>query len=140
MTRYLSVFTNKRMLITLLLGFSGGIPLSLVGSTMQAWLGDAKIDIATIGLFSLIGLPYALKFLWGPIMDTYNLPFLGLRRGWMAVSQLGLLTATVGLAFCSPSADLKMFSLMAFLVAFFSASQDNVIDAYRTEIVQDKSE
>lgn len=140
MTRYLSVFTNRRMLITLLLGFSGGLPLALIGSTLQAWLANAHIDIATIGQFSLVGLPYAMKFLWAPLMDNKALPFLGLRRGWMVVCQLGLLLSTLGLAFISPVSAIGLFSLMAFLVAFFSASQDIVIDAFRTEIIVDARE
>lgn len=140
MTRYFTVFTNKRMLITLMLGFSGGLPLALVGSTLQAWLTEAKVDTATIGLFALVGLPYAMKFLWAPLFDNKPLPFLGLRRGWMVVSQVGLILATVGLAFVSPSASMTLFSMMAFMVAFFSASQDIVIDAYRTEIIENRDE
>lgn len=140
MNRYLSVFTNKRMLRTLLLGFSSGIPLALVGSTMQAWLTDEKLDVATIGQFALVGLPYAMKFLWAPLMDFKALPFLGLRRGWMVVCQIGLFLTTVGLAFTSPSAALSLYSLMAIAVAFFSASQDIVVDAYRTEIIDDQDE
>src|ERR1035437_5958572 len=140
MTRYLSVFTNRRMLITLLLGFSGGLPLALIGSTLQAWLANEHVDIATIGQFSLVGLPYAMKFLWAPLMDNKALPFLGLRRGWMVVCQLGLLATTLGLAFISPVSAIGLFSLMAFLVAFFSASQDIVIDAFRTEIIADERE
>jgi len=139
-SRYLAVFTNRRMLVTFLLGFSGGLPLALLGGTLQGWLADAKVDIATIGLFSLVGLPYAVKFLWGPLMDSNPLPFLGLRRGWMVTSQVGLLGATIGLALCNPASNITLFSCMAFLVAFFSASQDIVIDAYRTEIVEDKQE
>lgn len=128
------------MLRTLLLGFSSGIPLALVGSTLQAWLSDEKLDISTIGLFALVGLPYAMKFLWAPLMDIKPLPFLGLRRGWMAVCQIGLFAATIGLALTSPAGNLSFFSMMALLVAFFSASQDIVVDAYRTEIVSDKDE
>ena len=140
MNKYIAVFTNRRMLVTLLLGFSSGIPLALTGSTLQAWLSNAKVDIATIGQFSLIGLPYAMKFLWAPIMDSKPLPFLGLRRGWMVVCQLGLFIATIGLALSDPTAAIGMFSLMALLVAFFSASQDIVVDAYRTEIITDEKE
>jgi MFS transporter, PAT family, beta-lactamase induction signal transducer AmpG len=140
MNRYFTVFTNKTMLRTLLLGFSSGIPLALVGSTLQAWLSDEKLDISTIGLFALVGLPYAMKFLWAPLMDLKPLPFLGLRRGWMTVTQIGLFAATIGLALTNPADNLSTFSMMALLVAFFSASQDIVVDAYRTEIVSDKDE
>jgi PAT family beta-lactamase induction signal transducer AmpG len=140
MNKYLSVFSNRRMLVTLLLGFSGGLPLALVGSTLQAWLARSAIDIATIGQFALVGYPYALKFLWAPFMDNTPLPFLGLRRGWMAVSQIGLFAATFGLATVNPAHAMPIFSLLAFLVAFFSASQDIVIDAYRTEIIEEEAE
>ena len=140
MTKYLSVFTNKRMLISLLLGFSSGLPLALTGSTVQAWLSDAKIDIATIGLFALVGLPYTMKFVWAPLLDNCPLPFLGLRRGWMVVCQIGLFGATLGLGSVNPANALSLFSCLALLLAFFSASQDIVVDAYRTEIIKEQNE
>lgn len=141
MNKYLKVYFHRRMLTTLLLGFSGGLPLMLATSTtVQAWLSDAKVDISTIGYFALIGLPYALKFLWAPLLDIYKLPFLGLRRGWLAVSQIGLIAATVGMAFQDPATHMDMFALMAFLMAFFSASQDIVIDAYRIEVLEGEEE
>lgn len=140
MTRYFTVFTNKRMLVTLLLGFSGGLPLALIGATLQAWLTTSGLDVATIGLFALVGIPYSLKFLWAPFLDARPLPFLGLRRGWMVVTQAGLFASTVTLAFLDPTSQLTLISLVAFIVAFCSASQDIVIDAYRTEIMTDKAE
>jgi PAT family beta-lactamase induction signal transducer AmpG len=140
MNRYLRVFTQKRMLSTLLLGFSGGLPLALTGGTLQAWLNDSKVDVATIGMFALVGLPYAMKFLWAPLMDLKPLPFLGLRRGWLAVTQVGLFAATVALAVTGPAAGMFLFSSLAIVLAFMSASQDIVIDAYRTEIIEDESE
>ena len=140
MTRYLSVFTNRRMLISLLLGFSSGLPLALIGSTLQAWLTEAQIDIATIGQFALVGLPYAMKFLWAPLLDNVRPPFLGLRRGWLAITQVGLCAATLGLAVVDPASGIAVFSFMAMLVAFFSASQDIVVDAYRTELIPDQAE
>lgn len=141
MNRYLSVFTNRRMLTTLLLGFSGGLPLALVGSTLQAWLARANMDIVLIGQFALIQYPYALKFLWAPFMDNKPLPFLGLRRGWLVVTQIGLFAATWGLGTIgNPSETTALFALLAFLLAFFSASQDIVIDAFRTEIIEDEKE
>lgn len=129
-----TVFADSRMLIILLLGFSSGLPFSLTGATLQAWLTGAKLDVSTIGLFALVGLPYTMKFLWAPILDRYALPFLGLRRGWGVVSQIGLCLATITLGLVGPN-RLDVFSLLAFLVAFFSASQDIVVDAYRTEIL-----
>lgn len=136
----LAVFTNRKMLVTLLLGFSSGLPLALTGGTLQAWLSEAQVDVATIGMFALVGLPYAMKFLWAPLMDAKPLPFLGLRRGWLAVSQIGLFAATVVLGLTNPAAGMGLFSLMALLLAFFSASQDIVIDAYRTELIDKQEE
>ena len=109
MNKAIAVFTNKRMLTTLLLGFSGGLPLALTSGTIQAWLTDAKVDVATIGLFALVGLPYALKFLWAPLMDLRPLPFLGLRRGWLAATQVGLFASTVALALLGPSHGMELF-------------------------------
>lgn len=140
MSRYLTVFTNKRMLITFLLGFSGGLPLMLTITTLQAWVSKAGLDVATIGLFALVGIPYSLKFLWAPFIDAYSLPFLTHRRGWMVLTQAGLFAATVALSFLDPLTQLPLLSLVALCVAFFSASQDIVIDAYRTEIITDKAE
>jgi PAT family beta-lactamase induction signal transducer AmpG len=140
MNQYLKVFTQKRMLTTLLLGFSGGLPLALTGGTIQAWLTTSNVDVATIGMFSLVGLPYAMKFLWAPLMDLRALPFLGLRRGWLALTQVGLFASTVALAMAGPQSGMFLFSLLAIILAFFSASQDIVIDAYRTEIIEDESE
>ena len=142
MNRYLKVFTDTRMLAIFFLGFSSGLPLALTGATLQAWLTDAKIDIGTVGLFALVGLPYTMKFLWAPFMDSYRLPMfgaLGLRRGWAVATQVGLIAAIAGLSFVDPSSQLELFSLMALVVAFFSASQDIVVDAYRTEIIQKES-
>lgn len=138
MNRYLKVFTDTRMLAIFFLGFSSGLPLALTGPTLQAWLTDAKIDIGTVGLFALVGLPYTMKFLWAPFMDSYKLPLfgaLGLRRGWAVLTQIGLIASIVLLAMVDPASQLELFSLMAFVVAFFSASQDIVVDAYRTEII-----
>jgi len=108
------------------------------GSTIQAWMKDGKVDLADIGRFALIGLPYALKFLWAPFIDSIHLPFLGLRRGWGILMQLGLAVSLATLAFCDPSTNLTLFAVVALMVAFFSASQDIVIDAIRTEIVSDE--
>lgn len=137
MTKYISVFANKRMLTTLLLGFSSGLPLALTSTTLQAWLTQSKIDVATIGRFALVGLPYALKFLWAPFIDSVMPPIFGLRRGWMILSQIGLFLSTIALGALDPAQNLTMLSLVALLVAFFSASQDIVIDAYRIEILSE---
>lgn len=134
----LAAIFSARMLVALLMGFSSGLPLLLIGSVLQAWLKDGGVDLARIGLFALVGLPYALKFLWAPLFDRYVLPLLGRRRGWLAVTQLLLAAALAALSLTTPSpADLLPVSAAALLVAFFSASQDIVVDAYRRESLTD---
>jgi PAT family beta-lactamase induction signal transducer AmpG len=135
LTRSLRVFADRRMLIILLLGFSSGLPLALTGATLQAWLSDAKIDVGTIGLFALAGLPYTMKFVWAPFLDRFALPGIGLRRGWGMLSQLGLGLSIAALGFVDPTKNLDVFAVLALAIAFFSASQDIVLDAYRTEIL-----
>lgn len=124
-----------RIAIVFILGFASGLPLALTGQAMQAWLTVDKIDIATIGFFSLVGVPYTFKFLWAPLMDRFEPPFLGRRRGWLVISQLFVAAALFLMASISPSQNTQMFALVAVLVAFLSASQDVVIDAYRTDIL-----
>ena len=127
-----AVFSG-RMLVALLMGFSSGLPLLLTGSVLQAWLKDGGIDLARIGLFALVGLPYTLKFLWSPLFDRYALP-LGRRRGWMALTQLAVAGALLLLSITQPTAEqLWLVMLAGLLVTFFAASQDIVIDAYRRE-------
>jgi PAT family beta-lactamase induction signal transducer AmpG len=123
------------MAVVFLLGFSSGIPLGLTGNTLQAWMFDAKVDLAVIGVFTLVGWPYAAKFLWSPLMDRFVPPFLGRRRGWMLVMQFALLLGIAAMAFTHPGESRITLAALAVLVAFFSASQDIVIDAYRTEIL-----
>ncbi len=130
------VLLNRRMLATLLLGFSSGIPLALTGSTLQAWMHAEKVDLTLIGIFSLVGLPYTLKFIWAPAMDRYMPPFLGRRRGWILLTQLALIVLLSVMAFSKPFEQPVLLAILAFLVAFASASQDIVIDAYRTELLQ----
>jgi MFS transporter, PAT family, beta-lactamase induction signal transducer AmpG len=129
---------SGRMLVALLMGFASGLPLLLTGSVLQAWLKDGGVDLTSIGLFALVGLPYTLKFLWSPLFDRYTLPLFGRRRGWLLVAQLGVSGALVALSFARPgSGELLWISAAALLVAFFSASQDIVIDAYRRESLSD---
>lgn len=126
------------MLIAALMGFGSGLPLLLTGSVLQAWLKDGGIDLARIGLFALVGLPYTLKFLWSPLFDRYRIPRLGRRRGWLLVAQIALVAALIVLSCVHPQPDdLLLVSLAALLVAFFSASQDIVVDAYRRESLTD---
>jgi len=126
------------MLVAALMGFASGTPLLLTGSVLQAWLKDGGVDLTSIGLFALVGLPYTLKFLWSPLFDRYSLPLLGRRRGWLALMQVCLALALFSLGMSSPSPEnLLGVSLAALLVAFFSASQDIVVDAYRRESLAD---
>ena len=126
------------MLVAALMGFASGLPLLLTGSVLQAWLKDGGVDLTHIGLFALVGLPYTLKFLWSPFFDRYALRPLGRRRGWLVVAQTGLVVALFALSYARPqSGDLLVISIAALVVAFFSASQDIVIDAYRRESLSD---
>lgn len=116
-----------------MMGFVAGAPLFLIGSTLQAWMSDEKVDLSLISLFSLVGLPYTLKFLWAPLMDRFVPKFLGRRRGWLVMIQSGLLLAMLGLSRAHPSMNPMTVAIWALLIAFLSASQDIVIDAFRTE-------
>ena len=124
-----------RLIAVTVLGFASGLPLALTGQAMQAWLSADGIDIATIGFLSLVGLPYTFKFLWAPLMDRFEPPWLGRRRGWLVLSQLALAGALVWMASTPPSSSLAAFALLACLVATLSASQDVVVDAYRTDLL-----
>ena len=128
--------TRLRTLVSILiLGFASGLPLSLTGYAMQAWLTAEGVALATVGAFSLVALPYTFKFLWAPLMDSFDLPFFGARRGWVLFTQLALAAALLAMASISPLAHIEWFAVMALLVAFLSASQDVVVDAYRTEVL-----
>jgi PAT family beta-lactamase induction signal transducer AmpG len=131
-----AVFRSPRLFWVLLLGFSSGIPLALTGTTLQAWMATEKIDLAVIGVFSLVGLPYTAKYFWAPVMDRYVPPFLGRRRGWMIVTQFALVLAIAAMAFSDPAGATTLFAVLALLVAFASASQDIVVDAWRTEVLE----
>jgi len=125
------------MLVALLMGFSSGLPLLLTGSVLQAWMTDEGVDLGTIGLFALVGLPYTLKFLWAPLTDRYCFPFFGRRRGWLITIQLALALSIAGLGWMQPAQTPFTVAVVAWLLAFFSASQDIVIDAYRRESLAD---
>ncbi len=129
---------NKRMLICIFTGFTSGLPLYILISLLPAWMRSEGISLKSIGLFALIGIPYTWKFLWAPAMDKYVLPFLGRRRGWMLLSQVGLLLSIASFGFFDPKISLLSIAIIALFVAFFSASQDIVIDAYRRELLPDK--
>ena len=131
---YAAVFRNRNLAVIFLLGFASGLPLALTGGTLQAWMTVEGVSLATIGFFTLVGLPYTWKFLWSPFMDRFVPPFLGRRRGWLFLTQLALALLIAGMATLSPKQDLAWIALIAVLVAFMSASQDIVFDAYRTEV------
>ncbi len=132
-----AVYLQPRVLVVVLLGFSAGLPLGLSGETLRVWMADRGVDIATIGLLTLAGLPYTIKFLWAPVVDALHVPglsrWLGRRRGWLAASQLLLMGTIVFLGTRDPLATPLMIGLAAVLVAFASATQDIVVDAYRVE-------
>ncbi len=132
-----SVFTG-RMLVVLLMGFSSGLPLMLIGSTLKAWLRQEGIDLSTIGFFSLAGLPYTVKFLWAPLMDRYVPGLLGRRRGWLLIAQIALMAGFAGMASIEPASSLQTLAVLAVIVGFFSASQDIAVDAYRREVLRDE--
>ena len=120
------------------LGFSSGFPFYVIREVLKAWLTDANIDLGTIGLFSAVALPYTWKFVWSPAMDGVSLPFLGRRRGWMILTQIGLLILIAVMGQLNPTESLKMMAVVAFCIAVFSASQDIVLDAFRREYLTDE--
>ncbi len=119
----------------LLLGFSSGLPLALTASTLQAWLTVTGLDVKRIGLFNQVQIPYTLKFLWSPLVDRYVLSRLGRRRSWMLASQLMLIAAIAVMGTLSPGDHIMMVAWVAIAIAFFSATQDIAVDAYRTDIL-----
>src|SRR5881398_1039184 len=124
-TDALAVYLKARVLIVLFLGFSAGLPLALSGSTLLIWMRESGVDIKTIGLFTLVGTPYAVKFLWAPLVDALDLPLLsrllGRRRAWLVLSQLLLIGAIVFLGFCNPAASPALVAIGALCVATASA-------------------
>ena len=132
----LAVYGDRRVLLILLLGFSSGLPLLLTFTTLSAWLATAGVKRAAIGAFALVGTPYAFKFVWSPLIDRLPPPLpLGRRRGWGVTIQIALIVAILGLGLCDPKHHLALMGALALLVAFLSASQDIVIDAWRVEIL-----
>jgi PAT family beta-lactamase induction signal transducer AmpG len=129
----LKLICNERFLVMLCQGIASGLPIAIIGSTLQAWFAVSGISVIAIGTLSLVGQPYVYKFLWAPLLDRYTLPFLGRRRGWMFVTQLCLTCAIALLAFLAPLQHIVTIGILAFIIATISASQDIVIDAYRTE-------
>ena len=139
----LGALRRPKVLAMLLLGFSSGLPLYLVGNTMGYWMRENGSELSAIGFLSWVGLAYTLKFLWAPIIDKTNVPLLGRlghRRGWMLLSQLMVAVGLAGMAIVRPEGGLAVFGALALVAAFASATQDIVIDAWRIEIADDTEE
>ena len=129
---------SRNMLVCIFTGFTSGLPLYFLINLIPAWLRSEQVDLKSIGLMALIGLPFTWKFLWSPLMDAVRVPILGRRRGWMLLTQAGLLAALATYAFLTPRNHLPLIAGLSVLVAFFSASQDIVLDAFRREILSDE--
>ena len=136
----LALYLQPRLLIVFVMGFASGLPLALSSATLSFWLAESGVALTAIGLFALVGTPYNVKFLWAPFVDRLSLPWLGRRlgrrRSWMLLIQLGLMAAIALLGVSRPEVTPLLTASCALAVAFFSASQDIVIDAYRIEILQ----
>src|SRR6476660_893265 len=133
----IAVYLKPRVLIVMFLGFSSGLPLALSGATLLVWMRESGVDLGTIGLFALVGTPYTVKFLWAPMTDALDVPFLsrllGRRRGWLIFTQILLMAAIVFLGSCNPAPAPGLVAFGALLVATASATQDIVVDAFRVE-------
>jgi MFS transporter, PAT family, beta-lactamase induction signal transducer AmpG len=143
-TDALSVYLRRRVLVVLLLGFSGGLPLALSGVTLGIWMAKAGVNLGTIGLFALVGTPYTVKFLWAPLVDAVDVPvlsgLLGRRRGWLLLTQVTLIAAIVFLGMSDPAVAPWLVASGALLVATASATQDIVIDAFRVESLDENEQ
>lgn len=135
-----SVLVSRRLWVAALMGFFGGLPLLLTITLLQAWLTRESVSLTTIGLFGLVGLPYAVKFLWAPLIDRFQPLALGRRRGWLLISQLAVVAGIVLLAVQDPGTSIWPVVLASYLLTFFSATQDIVIDAYRRETLADSEQ
>ena len=135
MGAFFGAFRSKRVAMLLGLGFASGLPLAMSGSTLGTWMTKVGVNLKTVGLFALVSLPYSFKFLWAPLLDRYNLPFMGRRRGWIALAQLGLALGIWGMSSLDPRSMPVAMAAAALVVAFLSASQDIASDAYRTDVL-----
>ena len=131
----LAALLNRRMLICVFTGFSSGLPLFILLNLLPAWLKTEGLSLTAIGALTLVQMPYTWKFLWSPMLDRYALPLLGRRRGWMLVTQVGLLLSVSAFGFLSPQTDIGWVVLFSVAAAFLSATQDIVLDAYRRELL-----
>lgn len=131
---FISALCNRRLAIVFAQGFASGLPLAIIGSTLQTWFAISGVSLLTIGALTLIGQPYVYKFIWSPLLDRYTPPFLGRRRGWMLITQLGISAAIFLFSFFDPVGQTLILVTLALITAFLSATQDTAIDAYRTEL------
>src|SRR5215475_4592930 len=132
---WLTVFRSRRMAVLFVLGFSSGLPLLLTGQTLQAWLTAEGVPLGRIAAVSSVGLAYTCKFAWAPLLDRFQLPVLGRRRGWVLAFQLGLVAAIAVMSLLDPGRDAAAVVAVAVAIAVLSASQDVVIDAYMTDVL-----
>ena len=135
--KFLRDYFSKKMLIIFFMGFSSGLPFLLTGGTLKIWLARENVDISTIGYFSWVGLAYSLKFLWAPLVDRYNFLGIGRRRSWMLITQVLLMLSIAYLGSLDPKESLALLAAICVLVAFFGATQDIAIDAFRREYLND---
>lgn len=133
----LQILALPRTWLLVVLGFSSGLPLLLLASTLSAWMTNEGVNLKTIGVFSLVSWPYVVKFVWAPLMDRYAPPFLGRRRGWMLLTQVGLGLTIAGMGLLNPRTDPLAVASLAVVVAFLAASQDIVSDAWRTDTLSE---
>ena len=129
---------SKKMVVCFLMGYASGLPLLLTLSTLQAWMKDEGVDLGSIGMIALVGVPYSWKFLWAPVFDRFVPPFLGRRRGWMVAAQVCVALSIASMSVFNPASALTGIAAAACLTAFFSASQDIVVDSYRREYLRDE--
>ena len=132
------VILNRRMMICIFNGFTAGLPIYFLSQLIPAWLRSEEVDLKTIGFFGFVLVPYSFKYLWAPILDRYVPPFLGRRRGWMMITQVLLLLFMISLAILKPATDIDLILYVGLAIAFFSATQDIVLDAYRRELLPDE--
>jgi len=137
-TGWRAALFNRRMLICIFTGLASGMPLYVLIQLVPAWLRDQGVSLTEIGLFALVGIPYTWKFLWAPLMDRWVPPLLGRRRGWMFLCQMALIVSIGVLGHFDPQHSTWVIAWLAFAVAFFSASQDVALDAFRREILPDR--
>ncbi|MDW5415341.1 AmpG family muropeptide MFS transporter [Iodobacter sp. CM08] len=137
-THWKSLLFSRRMLICVFTGFASGLPLYILINLVPAWLKSEGVNLKAIGFFALIQFPFTWKFIWAPLLDRYAVPGLGRRRGWMLLTQIALLGLIASFGLFNPKLDLWSIAYLAMALAFFSASQDIVLDAYRREILSDE--